>query len=184
MYTHVFTPYSQLLLALAHWLCEHYETDHRARSLVNHVHLHLMPTMNPDGFALHTRNNMCDDVGGALICHTCNCMQCMKIAFDTCWYPAWTLVHAASHWSTLHHVGQCCLNCVQSTTAIVPSTSILTPHCARNDVDLNRNFPDPIQDAAEHWRRGLGHEQPETRALMNWTLDVGFTAAAALHEVR
>lgn len=100
----------QLLLALAHWLCEHYDSDHRARSLVNHVHLHLMPTMNPDGFAMRTRNN-------------------------------------------------------------------------RNDIDLNRDFPDPIQHLAAVWPGGLGTEQPETRAVMNWTLEVGFAASASLHEV-
>lgn len=73
-------------------------------------------------------------------------------------------------------------------------------------VDLNRDFPDPLDrrkgvvvgaapDA--HAAPGLapdpdaddadlapgGGEQPETAAIMRWTLETGFVASAALHEV-
>lgn len=74
-------------------------------------------------------------------------------------------------------------------------------------VDLNRDFPDPLDrrggvavgaapghaaaglapdpdadDAADVLAAG-GGEQPETAAVMKWTLDTGFVASAALHEV-
>ena len=61
---------------------------------------------------------------------------------------------------------------------------LLTLPPLRNDIDLNRNFPDPIQDAAGALLHGRGTEQPETRAVMNWTMQVGFAASASLHEVR
>ena len=48
----------QLLLALAEWLCDHRETDVRARSIVEGMHLFLLPTMNPDGFERHQRGNV------------------------------------------------------------------------------------------------------------------------------
>ena len=48
----------QLLLGLAEWLCQHKETDERARRIVNGMHLFLLPTMNPDGFERHQRGNI------------------------------------------------------------------------------------------------------------------------------
>lgn len=48
----------QLLLALAEWLCDHRETDERARNIVEGMHLFLLPTMNPDGFDRHQRGNI------------------------------------------------------------------------------------------------------------------------------
>ncbi len=41
-----------------------------------------------------------------------------------------------------------------------------------NNVDLNRNFPDPIRDAGADvdLRQPQGREQPETLAIMNYTL--------------
>ena len=41
----------QLLVALAEWLCEHHRRDARAGRIVSDMHLHLLPTMNPDGCA-------------------------------------------------------------------------------------------------------------------------------------
>ncbi|GAB4822565.1 hypothetical protein N2152v2_009611 [Parachlorella kessleri] len=49
----------------------------------------------------------------------------------------------------------------------------------KHDKDLNRNFPD------RYSRRGMqptGKEEPETAALMDWTLKTGFVAAASFHE--
>lgn len=46
-----------LALALAEWLCANHETDSKASRLVKDLHLFLMPTMNPDGFAAKTREN-------------------------------------------------------------------------------------------------------------------------------
>jgi len=47
----------QLLLKLAEWLCDNWKSDPKAESIVKGMHLFLMPTMNPDGFALGTRAN-------------------------------------------------------------------------------------------------------------------------------
>lgn len=41
----------QLLVALAEWLCAHHRRDARAGRIVADMHLHLLPTMNPDGYA-------------------------------------------------------------------------------------------------------------------------------------
>lgn len=47
----------QLLLALAEWLCASYQSDPLAARVVRDVHLNLLPSMNPDGFAARTRTN-------------------------------------------------------------------------------------------------------------------------------
>lgn len=46
-----------LLLALAEWLCANYDSDDRAKKLMDGLHLYLMPSMNPDGFAANRREN-------------------------------------------------------------------------------------------------------------------------------
>ncbi|XP_058806975.1 LOW QUALITY PROTEIN: carboxypeptidase D-like [Phymastichus coffea] len=40
----------ELLLLLARYLCENYQLDRRASAIVDRVRLHLMPSMNPDGY--------------------------------------------------------------------------------------------------------------------------------------
>eukprot|EP00803_Ostreobium_quekettii_P005885 evm.model.scf_4584.1 EVM.evm.TU.scf_4584.1 scf_4584:2989-6025(+) len=47
----------QLLVKLADWLCSNYPEHPWARATVGRMHLFLMPTMNPDGFAAHQREN-------------------------------------------------------------------------------------------------------------------------------
>nr|XP_010915069.1 carboxypeptidase SOL1 [Elaeis guineensis] len=47
----------ELLIFLANWLCNNYRKDTLATLIVNNVHLHVLPTMNPDGFALRRRGN-------------------------------------------------------------------------------------------------------------------------------
>lgn len=50
----------QLLIRLAGWLCEEYlkpDGDTDAREIVDHMHLHLLFSMNPDGFHKHSRGN-------------------------------------------------------------------------------------------------------------------------------
>lgn len=53
-----------------------------------------------------------------------------------------------------------------------------------NNVDLNRNFPDPVElkGSAEKMKQPLPNAQPETIAMMKWTLDTPFVASANLHE--
>ncbi|KAM0933454.1 putative metallocarboxypeptidase D [Dioscorea sansibarensis] len=47
----------ELLIRLANWLCDNYMKDSLAMMIVKNVHLHILPTMNPDGFALRRRGN-------------------------------------------------------------------------------------------------------------------------------
>ncbi|KAJ4757213.1 Carboxypeptidase D [Rhynchospora pubera] len=47
----------ELLMRLANWLCDSYMKDPLANLIVEKVHLHLLPSMNPDGFALRRRGN-------------------------------------------------------------------------------------------------------------------------------
>lgn len=47
----------ELLIRLANWLCDNYMKDPLATFIVKRVHLHILPTMNPDGFSLRRRGN-------------------------------------------------------------------------------------------------------------------------------
>ncbi|XP_057490376.1 carboxypeptidase SOL1 isoform X2 [Actinidia eriantha] len=47
----------ELLLFLANWLCDNYIKDPLVTLIVNNVHLHILPSMNPDGFSLRRRGN-------------------------------------------------------------------------------------------------------------------------------
>ncbi|XP_023728257.1 carboxypeptidase SOL1 [Lactuca sativa] len=47
----------ELLLLLSNWLCDNYMKDPLATLIVDNVHLHILPTMNPDGFSLRKRGN-------------------------------------------------------------------------------------------------------------------------------
>uniref|UniRef100_A0A0E0L7Q0 Peptidase M14 domain-containing protein n=1 Tax=Oryza punctata TaxID=4537 RepID=A0A0E0L7Q0_ORYPU len=47
----------EVLIKLANWLCDNYLKDPLATLIVENMHLHILPTMNPDGFALRRRGN-------------------------------------------------------------------------------------------------------------------------------
>ncbi|XP_057734608.1 carboxypeptidase SOL1 isoform X1 [Arachis stenosperma] len=47
----------ELLIYLANWLCDNYLTDPLATLIVENVHLHILPSMNPDGYSLRKRGN-------------------------------------------------------------------------------------------------------------------------------
>jgi len=42
----------EMLLLLAQYLCQNYGIDQRVTRLVDGVRIHLMPTMNPDGYEI------------------------------------------------------------------------------------------------------------------------------------
>ena len=42
----------ELLLLLLKYLCDNYGTDERATRIVNEIRLHVMPSMNPDGYEI------------------------------------------------------------------------------------------------------------------------------------
>ena len=50
-------------------------------------------------------------------------------------------------------------------------------------VDLNRDFPDPIERGKTGVVEPSGSEQPETLALMHWIREGRFVVSASLHEV-
>ncbi|KAL3701870.1 hypothetical protein R1sor_019892 [Riccia sorocarpa] len=50
----------ELTLLLADWLCSNYPRDPTAKLIVRNTHLHLLPSMNPDGFEDRSRNNAND----------------------------------------------------------------------------------------------------------------------------
>ncbi|TKW19614.1 hypothetical protein SEVIR_4G031700v4 [Setaria viridis] len=50
----------EVLMHLANWLCDNYLKDPLATLIVENMHLHILPTMNPDGFALRWRGNAND----------------------------------------------------------------------------------------------------------------------------
>ncbi|GLU06946.1 hypothetical protein SLE2022_239290 [Rubroshorea leprosula] len=50
----------ELLILLANWICDNYLTDSLAKLIVENVHLHILPSMNPDGFTLRRRANAND----------------------------------------------------------------------------------------------------------------------------
>ncbi|KAJ6920303.1 carboxypeptidase D [Populus alba x Populus x berolinensis] len=47
----------ELLLRLANWICDNYMKDSLARLIVENIHLHILPSMNPDGYFLRSRGN-------------------------------------------------------------------------------------------------------------------------------
>ncbi|KAL9317695.1 hypothetical protein ACSQ67_014212 [Phaseolus vulgaris] len=47
----------ELLIFLANWLCDNYLKDPLVKLIVENVHLHLLPSMNPDGYSLRKRGN-------------------------------------------------------------------------------------------------------------------------------
>ncbi|KAL0324885.1 UNVERIFIED_CONTAM: Carboxypeptidase SOL1 [Sesamum radiatum] len=47
----------ELLFHLANWICGNYMKDPLATLIVDNIHLHMLPSMNPDGFALRRRGN-------------------------------------------------------------------------------------------------------------------------------
>ena len=56
------------------------------------------------------------------------------------------------------------------------------PVCCRAERDLNRDFPDRF---ASSGMQRSGQEQPETAAIMDWTMGAAgpFVASASMHEV-
>ena len=56
-------------------------------------------------------------------------------------------------------------------------------HVCIAQVDLNRDFPDPIKRGAAGVVEPSGSEQPETLALMHWIRHGRFTVSASMHEV-
>lgn len=102
----------EMLLLLAQHLCQQYKLNDRITRLVDTTRIHLLPSMNPDGYE---RSREGDASSG-------------------------------------------------------------TGRSNANDIDLNRNFPD--QYGRNKWNE---RQEPETEAVMNWTLSIPFVLSANLH---
>ena len=50
----------EMSVYLIEWLCSNYGVSERATNLINNTSIHIMPSMNPDGFELGQRNNAND----------------------------------------------------------------------------------------------------------------------------
>ncbi|CAH0595249.1 unnamed protein product [Chrysodeixis includens] len=103
----------ELLLLLAKYLCQQYVSgDARIQTMLNTTRIHLMPSMNPDGYE----------------------------------------------------------------RAEVGDFSSLKGRGNANNIDLNRNFPDQFGDTGDNTL-----PEPETMAVMNWSLSEPFVLSANLH---
>lgn len=67
------------------------------------------------------------------------------------------------------------MSCVE--LPIVLSNFVLD---SRNNMDLNRNFPDRSREP--HPLEATGFEEPEVLAVMNWVQNGQFVASANMHE--
>lgn len=52
----------EMLLLLAQYLCQNYGIEQRVTKLVNSTRIHLMPTMNPDGYEISNEGNSCSHI--------------------------------------------------------------------------------------------------------------------------
>ncbi|XP_063896391.1 carboxypeptidase D [Helicoverpa armigera] len=103
----------ELLLLLAKYLCQEYISGNgRIQTMLNTTRIHLLPSMNPDGYE----------------------------------------------------------------KAQIGDYSSLTGRSNAHDVDLNRNFPDQFGETRDN-----KIPEPETRAVMNWSLSEPFVLSANLH---
>uniref|UniRef100_A0A1B0CSB2 Peptidase M14 domain-containing protein n=1 Tax=Lutzomyia longipalpis TaxID=7200 RepID=A0A1B0CSB2_LUTLO len=102
----------ELLLLLAQYLCQNYGTNERITKLVDGTRIHLMPSMNPDGYEVSRDND-----------------------------------HLQIHGRANAH-----------------------------GVDLNRNFPDQYG-----MNKFNTKQEPETAAVMKWSLSIPFVLSANLH---
>ncbi|KAH9757718.1 hypothetical protein KPL71_016476 [Citrus sinensis] len=47
----------ELLILLSNWICNNHMKDPLVRLIAENMHLHIFPSMNPDGYALKRRGN-------------------------------------------------------------------------------------------------------------------------------
>lgn len=45
----------ELMLALSRYLLENYETDDRVANIIDNTDIHILPSLNPDGFEKSTK---------------------------------------------------------------------------------------------------------------------------------
>ncbi|KAL0868000.1 hypothetical protein ABMA27_008658 [Loxostege sticticalis] len=103
----------ELLLLLAKFLCyQYYAGDERVQRILNTTRVHLMPSMNPDGYE----------------------------------------------------------------KSRVGDYSSMRGRANAHNVDLNRNFPDQFGPTKDNL-----FPEPETKAVMNWSLSIPFVLSANLH---
>ena len=70
----------ELLLYLARVFCEQYNHDQVITELMQSIELHILPSLNVDGFVLKTRNNVNDRV--RVFSVFCDLIFYIKIGFE------------------------------------------------------------------------------------------------------
>ena len=152
----------QLLLALAEHLCmAHAGKVPAVLRLLGAVGLFIIPTMNPDGFDAHIRENRWGVV-------------CRPPASSVLSVPYQLIICSATvlqRYLTIACLPLvfCALLSFTPGASLLHTSALACPRCSHH-LDLNRNFPDPIQSPGHDLRVPLGSEQPETLAMMNLTL--------------
>lgn len=53
----------EMLLLLIKYLCENYGSDHRVTTLLNTTRIHIMPSMNPDGYEMSLLGDASSAIG-------------------------------------------------------------------------------------------------------------------------
>lgn len=163
MLTHTlccFHLFRQLLLKLASWLCNNYESNHKAKRIVDEMHLFLMPTMNPDGYKSWRREN-----GSVAQFCILSLADFKLMVFEG---------------PELFIRRRCCLS-RGKISGCRYAYYLVVYYQFRHNVDLNRNFPDRNHQH-EVPLVPTGKEEAETLALMHWMERVPFVASASLHE--
>lgn len=132
----------------------------QATLIVNNVHLHILPSMNPDGFDMRRRGNannvdlnrdFPDQVSSHML-YSPSFNSCFLIIID----------HIRSSFCLLHNLYFIC-------------TKIACLHLAVWNNKWWQFYP--LND-------GLTQRQPETKAIIKWVEGRQFTASASLHGVR
>lgn len=103
----------EMLLLLAKYMCENYKLDDRITRLIDQTRIHLLVSMNPDGYEVSSEG---------------------------------------------------------------PNTAHMRGRPNANHVDLNRNFPDQYGT-----NKYNSKTEPETQAVIDWTLSLPFVLSANLH---
>lgn len=147
----------ELLLNLIEYLCRNYGTDLEVTQLVNTTRIHIMPSMNPDGYEVAQEGK----AELRVVFHS----QCKHIIIEILLDRYYIEIYIFCR-----HVHYCMINALFSTGDIAGYQGRNNSH----NYDLNRNFPDQFKTITDP-------RQPETIAVMNWVKNFPFVLSANLH---
>lgn len=151
----------ELLLNLIEYLCRNYGTDPEVSQLVNTTRIHIMPSMNPDGYEIAQEGK--DELRLVFHSQCKNIIRCVIIVII--WILLSIKICKNKSFAFLHN------------ERLLLSTGDIAGYQGRNNsnnYDLNRNFPDQFKTITDP-------RQPETIAVMNWVKSYPFVLSANLH---